>query len=153
MARSTRLLAFLALFIAKRGRNYDFFRISRNPDAQKWPGARDCWIFCDFSWQKQPGTTIFFVFLEILLLKNGPEHETVGFFATFYSIKRPELRFFSYFEKSCCSKMARSTRLLAFLRFFIAERGRNYDFFRILRNPATQKWPGARDCWLFCYFL
>ncbi len=61
---------------------------------------------------------IFFVFLEILLLKKGPEHETVGI-----------------------------------LLLFMAKRARNYVFFRIFSNPAAQKWPGARDCWHFCYFL
>ena len=40
---------------------------------------------------------IFFAFLEILLLKNGPEHETVGIFAIFYRKESPELRVFAYF--------------------------------------------------------
>ena len=63
-------MAFLQFSTRKKARTLDFFRIFRNPAAQKWPGARDCWHFCYFLKQKKPGPSFFFVFFKWRLKKT-----------------------------------------------------------------------------------
>ena len=44
--RSTRLLAFLLIQMLKKAPEHETVGIFANSDAQKGPGARDCWHFC-----------------------------------------------------------------------------------------------------------
>ena len=75
-------MAFFYLSLPKTARTYDTFAIFEIPAAEKGPGARYCLHFCHFQWQNQPGPMIHSHFLKFLLLRKGPEHDTVRIFAT-----------------------------------------------------------------------
>ena len=89
-ARSMRLLGFFLLSIAKKPRTYDavvIFGIVERPRSTR--------LFALFAvlMAKRARTYDTLAFFKFLLNKTGPEHETVGLFATFHGKKGPDLRY------------------------------------------------------------